>query len=360
MGSHVGMQSHIGTGRTRRGNGVGIERSNEGEGVARPDVVAHWDSEEGQRLVEQEECRSHGRDPGCFSCPHVRAIGWAAGRRLQEVLDGFERKGFPGCVGAIDGTHIYVKKPSGERAECYYDRTGQFSVQAQVVCDNECHISSVYVGCPGSLHDSRALRLSPLYAMAREGRGLFGTGSVVLRDERTVGRYLLGDAGYPLLPWIMIPGWRGTRTEQQRMYNDCHTSARSCIEGTFGRLKAVWRHFIRQQICNMKTLCKDFMAICILHNIMVDHRVVIDPDDLSDDSDDDLSDDNDDDLSDADSRPRRRRRVAVSDEVPQAPDQENDPTYGSDLGKDIRNSLVTHVCHHARVHGAPQPSPWGS
>ncbi|GBG92297.1 hypothetical protein CBR_g55066 [Chara braunii] len=169
-------------------------------------------------------------------------ISFPTRRRLQEVLYAFKRKGFPRCVGAIDDTHIYIEKPRGERSECYYDRTGQFFVQVQVVCDHECRIFSVYVGCPGSVHDSLALRLSRLYTMAREGSGVFGTGSVVLRDGRTVGRYLLGNAGYPLLPCIMIPGWRGRRTEQQRMYDGCHTSARSCIERTFRRLKAKWRH----------------------------------------------------------------------------------------------------------------------
>ncbi|GBG71125.1 hypothetical protein CBR_g8426 [Chara braunii] len=197
-------------------------------------------------------------------------------QRLQDTIDAFERKGFPGCVGAIDCTHVYIEKPRNERGECYYDRTGQFSIVAQVVCDHECRITSAFVGSPGSVNGSRVLRVSPVYRQAQGGTGVFATGSEVLRDGWRGGRYLLGDAGNPQLPWLMTPVGGSNKTPTEQVYDDCHTSARSCIERTFGRLKKVWRNFMRRQIVNMKTLRKEFMAICILHNIMVDSNVEID------------------------------------------------------------------------------------
>ncbi|GBG68521.1 hypothetical protein CBR_g3065 [Chara braunii] len=208
---------------------------------------------------------------------HGHLLQFPTGQKLQDTLDVVERKGFPGCVGAIDYTHVYIEKPAGQRGECFYDRTGQFSVVVQVVCDHECRIQSVFVGCPGSVHDSRVLRVSPLHREAQRGGGVVGTGGEVLRGGRTIGRYLLDDAGYPQLPWIMTPVGGNSRNEAEQVYDDCHTSAWSSIERTFRRLTFVWRNFIRTQIANMKTLRKEFMAICILHNLMVEHRVQVDP-----------------------------------------------------------------------------------
>ncbi|GBG83061.1 hypothetical protein CBR_g36678 [Chara braunii] len=281
-------------------------------------------------------------------------IAWPQGRRLQETLDAFERKGFPGCVGAIDCTHIYIEKPKGERAECYYDRTGGHSIVAQVVSDHDGRILNVYVGCPGSVHDARALRLSPMYIDVQEGRGIFHSGACTLRDGGEVGYYLLGDAGYPQLPWIMTPVGGSSRTAMERQYDDFHTAARSIIERCFGRLKGVWRNFIRRQICNMKTLRKEFMAVCILHNLMIDAKVEIDPILLRMDYDSD---------EEADGSVRRRRRLRRRDEVHNREEgwgwDDVSLAHSTSTSKAIRERIMVHIEHHARVHGSPPANPWG-
>ncbi|GBG62568.1 hypothetical protein CBR_g31205 [Chara braunii] len=267
----------------------------------------------------------------------------------KEVMDAFERKGFPGCVGAIDGTHLYIEKPKNERAECYYDRTRQFSLVAQVVCEHECRIQDVFVGCPGSVHDSRAVRISHLYRDAQDGRGIFHGGTSFLHDGTPVRRYVLGDAGYPLLPWLMTPVGGDERTPQEVNFDDCHTSARSCIERTFALLKGVWRNFLRRQIGNMKTIMKEFMAVCILHNMMVDMRIDVDLDDLD-------SDDDDDQANCGNFRCRRRPRVQQA--VQQPLRNRRDGTYGTAEGRVAKARLIAHVDHHVRVHGRLPANPW--
>ncbi|GBG68435.1 hypothetical protein CBR_g2979 [Chara braunii] len=276
-------------------------------------------------------------------------IRFPEGRRLQEVMDAFERKGFPGCVGAIDGRHLYIEKPKNERAECYYDRTRQLSLVAQVVCDHECRIQDVFVGCPGSVHDSRAVRISHPYKDVQDGRGIFHGGTSFLHDGTPVCRYVLGDAGYPLLPWLMTPVGGDERTPQEVNFDDCHTSARSCIERTFTLLKGVWRNFLRRQIGNVKTIMKEFMAVCILHNIMVDMRIDVDLDDLD-------SDDDDDQASCGNFRCRRRPRVQQA--VQQPLRNRRDGTYGTAEGRVAKARLIARVNHHVRVHGRPPANPW--
>ena len=41
------------------------------------------------------------------------------GRRLEEVVSGFQTRGFPHCIGAIDGTHIPIVAPTKDPADFY-------------------------------------------------------------------------------------------------------------------------------------------------------------------------------------------------------------------------------------------------
>ncbi|GBG89815.1 hypothetical protein CBR_g49666 [Chara braunii] len=282
-------------------------------------------------------------------------LRWPTDPRMQEVENALEAEGFAGCIGAIDCTHLYIDKPKGMRGDCNYHHIGQFSVVAQVVCDHECRITSVYVGCAGSVHDSRVLRILELFREASQGAGVFSEGGAHLHDDRHVGRYVLGDQGYPLLPWIMTPIGRTTTTTQERTYDNCHSAVRSCIEHCFGRLKAVWRNFIRPHISNMKTICKEVMAICILYNLMIEHRVDFDPGVL------DSSSDSNGDGGHLRHRRRRRDRHRFVRHMPDLnvePMVDDDPTYGSALGALVCRSLIQHVDHHVAVHGAPPPYPW--
>jgi len=65
-----------------------------------------------------------------------RFISIPRGQRLNEVIDGFNRKGFPQCVGAIDGTHIPIIAPTKDPQD-FYNRKCWHSIIVQAVCDHE-------------------------------------------------------------------------------------------------------------------------------------------------------------------------------------------------------------------------------
>lgn len=70
-------------------------------------------------------------------------------------------KGFPNIIGCIDGTHIRIDRPK-ESPESYYNRKDFFSIQMQIVCNHERKIINVFIGFPGSVHDAKVFRNSPL------------------------------------------------------------------------------------------------------------------------------------------------------------------------------------------------------
>jgi hypothetical protein len=91
-------------------------------------------------------------------------------------------------VGAIDGTHIHIKKPYVGPEDYYYFKTSGYSIQVQAVVDRWKRFLDLAVGMPGSTHDSRVLRRSALYSKVEAGT-LFDDGVNV--DGFTP--YFLGD-----------------------------------------------------------------------------------------------------------------------------------------------------------------------
>lgn len=97
----------------------------------------------------------------------------------------------------------------------------------QAVCDHRRRLIDIFIGYPGSVHDSRVLRNSPLKNNLEEKCGRY---------------YLLGDSGYPLLPSLLTPYKdRGNLSRRQQNFNLKLSKNRYVIEHCFGLLKQKFR-----------------------------------------------------------------------------------------------------------------------
>lgn len=67
--------------------------------------------------------------------------------------------GFPGGVGAIDGTHVAILKQRAEEHN-FINRKGYHSINVQIVCDTELRILNVNGNFPGATHDTFIWRQS--------------------------------------------------------------------------------------------------------------------------------------------------------------------------------------------------------
>ena len=70
---------------------------------------------------------------------------------------------FNSFVGAIDGTHIRIKCPRNKHDE-YINHKGYYSIQVQAVADSDGKFTDIFVGFPGSVHDTRVFQNSPLFS----------------------------------------------------------------------------------------------------------------------------------------------------------------------------------------------------
>lgn len=80
-------------------------------------------------------------------------IQWPGQGRREEISAVMALKGFPGCVGFVDGTNIPLYQRPGMDGETFFDQKKRYSINFQVVCDCDRRIIAFYTGWPGSCHD---------------------------------------------------------------------------------------------------------------------------------------------------------------------------------------------------------------
>lgn len=66
-------------------------------------------------------------------CPLWIKLAMTEEEKSESKVDFFERTGFPGVIGCVDGTHIKIFAPNKEDQNMYYNRKGFFSLNAMVV-----------------------------------------------------------------------------------------------------------------------------------------------------------------------------------------------------------------------------------
>ncbi|XP_067088424.1 putative nuclease HARBI1 [Osmerus mordax] len=170
---------------------------------------------------------------------------------VNDIKEGFYAIAeFPNVIGAVDCTHIYLKKPSGPNEADFVNRKGFHSLNVQMICDSTCLITNVEVKWPGSVHDSRIFRDSTLCHSFEQGNydGL-----------------LIGDRGYACRPWFMTPYPEPAPGPEVR-FNGALARTRARIEMTFGLLKGRF-NCLRGLRVEPDRACAITVACAVLHNV---------------------------------------------------------------------------------------------
>ncbi|KAH8021958.1 hypothetical protein HPB51_019602 [Rhipicephalus microplus] len=180
--------------------------------------------------------------------------------------DGVEA-GLPDVISAIDGCHVRITRPT-DCEEDYYNSNEFHSIILQAVCDADMVFFGVFVGFPGRAHDARVLEESFLFEEAA---------------SRFDGGYLLGDAAYPLLPWLLPPYRHVTSSWQPWMskFNHVHSKQRVVIEIAFGLLKERFRRLDKIDVNSIPQAVEIVMAACVMHNLARRHVDVFEYSDIA-------------------------------------------------------------------------------
>ncbi|KAM0866884.1 hypothetical protein ACQ4PT_042333 [Festuca glaucescens] len=116
------------------------------------------------------------------------------------------------------------------------------------------------------------LQESQLFKECEKGGRLNGSKLKVASDGSEVGEYIIGDAGYPLLPWLLTPYQEENLSEPTAEFNRRHSAATTCAGKALAMLQEKWK-CLHEDVwwpANLQTRYNMVIACCLLHNIVID------------------------------------------------------------------------------------------
>lgn len=183
----------------------------------------------------------------------------------------FQKWNFPNCIGAIDGKHVRVKCP-GHTGSKFYNYKHFFSILLQAVADADCKLIAVDIGAVGRQSDGGNFRTSSLYNLLETGKLDVPPDTELPGSVCKIPFVLVGDEGYPLLPYLMRPYPARNLDNRQRIFNYRLSRARRSVECAFGIMSSKWRILHKCIETNEENAVKIIKAICILHNFVLDNE----------------------------------------------------------------------------------------
>ncbi|KAK0138523.1 putative nuclease HARBI1 [Merluccius polli] len=107
-----------------------------------------------------------------------RVLSFPQAEELQAVGVGFAdisgTPAFANVVGAIDGSHIWIKPPQLHCLD-YLNYKNFYSINMQAIFDAKGKFLDIYVGYPGSVHDTRVMVGSPRPVVLERAFGMMKT-----------------------------------------------------------------------------------------------------------------------------------------------------------------------------------------
>ncbi|KAJ3669911.1 hypothetical protein LUZ60_010235 [Juncus effusus] len=200
-------------------------------------------------------------------------LKWPDPSELEQIKSQFESKfGIPNCCGAIDTTHIIMTLPAVESSEDWFDTERNYSMFLQGIVDYNMRFLDIVTGYPGSMTFAQLLKLSGFYNLCETRERLNGSVKISKESEE-IREFIVGDLGFPILPWLMTPYEVKTKTlESSKLgFNERIDKVGCVATKALARLKGTWRilHKVMWRPDKHK-LPSIVLVCCLLHNIIID------------------------------------------------------------------------------------------
>ncbi|KAI6676376.1 hypothetical protein NL676_037172 [Syzygium grande] len=202
--------------------------------------------------------------------PHLR---WPSDEsEMEQIKSKFEKiRGLPNCCGAIDTTHVLMNLPMVDPSNnVWFDREKKCSMVLQAVVDADLRFRDVITGWPGKLSDATVLSSSGFFKLSDDEKRLNGK-KMLLPEGTEIREYIVGDVGFPLLPWLLTPYKGKGLSDYQLGFNKRHHATRLVARRALVRLKDMWK--IIEGVLWMpdrNKLPRIIFVCCLLHNIIID------------------------------------------------------------------------------------------
>lgn len=188
----------------------------------------------------------------------------ASWKRIAEKFE--SRWNFPHCIGAIDGKHVRIKRPSNS-GSLFFNYKKYFSIILLAAVDADYCFTIVDIGAAGRQSDSGVFSSSD-FGRAMETGELHVPSPDEVTDLGTVPYFFVGDEAFPLKGNLQKPFPRASLTFEKKVYNYRLSRARRVSENAFGILSARWRIYHQALLVNVDLAKKYVYATILLHNFL--------------------------------------------------------------------------------------------
>lgn len=194
-------------------------------------------------------------------------------KQLTAIKSKFEKiQGLPNCCGAIDTTHIVMLLSTSElTGDVWLDRKENHSMLLQAIVDPDLRFLDIVTGLPGKMSENSVLQSSNFFRLCEKGERLNGNKAKIPAEEAELQEYIVGDAGFPSLPWLLTPHRESELSESKLDFNRRISATRVVAQRALARLKDVWKMI--QGVMwrpDKHKLPRFILVCCILHNIVID------------------------------------------------------------------------------------------
>ncbi|GFP79429.1 putative nuclease harbi1 [Phtheirospermum japonicum] len=190
----------------------------------------------------------------------AKFLQWPDEDRTGEIKREFESfSGIPNVVGCMYTTHIPIIAPKVSMAAYFNKRHTEknqktsYSITLQGVVDPKGIYTDICIGWPGSMTDDQVLEKSALFQRANNGA--------------LNGSWVVGNSGYPLTDWVLVPYSHQNLTWTQHAFNEKIEDVQRIAKESVMRLKARWSCLQKRTEMKLQDLPVVLGACCVLHNI---------------------------------------------------------------------------------------------
>lgn len=198
--------------------------------------------------------------------------------QLRNIAEDYRKRwNFPNCIGAIDGKHCQIKCPTGS-GSTYFNYMKYFSILLQGVADANKKFIAIEVGARGKQSDGGVFASSTLFNLIENNNFNIPPPKELPNINIKVPHVLVGDEAYPLKSYLMRPFPSRNLNPLKENFNKRLSSARKCIECTFGILRAKWRILGKDIEVQPDKAIAIIKCTCPLHNVVRERDGDNDPD----------------------------------------------------------------------------------
>ncbi|XP_069810666.1 uncharacterized protein [Dendropsophus ebraccatus] len=192
------------------------------------------------------------------------------------IAGGFEATAqFPNCIGALDGKHIRVKKPSNS-GSLYFNYKHYFSMVLLALADSDYRFVVVDIGAYGSAADAGVFRASRIGEMLKSNHlGIPESRPLPGSSGPPAPFVIVADEGFGLQTHLLRPFPRRGLDDRRRIFNSRLTLARRYVECAFGILSSKWRVMQSALQLTPDKVKKVIQACVILHNYVRIHDATV-------------------------------------------------------------------------------------